>query len=370
MKYSWDMDNIKYHKKQYEKALRYSRKLTKEDKDIFRRGIRDFESMENLYKYHELFIFTGKQKYVDRDKMLPKDMLDDYCSVPRFIRDILMDALKGFRNSEIVSDFVDVPRQYFSDEELVEMSLDFCKWLPKKEYQKYFGHFLNESNHLLYFDYFENLDFLGFTFPFFYPSYKPYFLVNRQDTIEDFATLNHEMAHGVFSRNYEDGNHLFYLSELEGYFFDFLSYQYLHQTLGKIPLDDLEYNRLVTEYDNFLSFYVESSAISLFRKGFSIDSATILNKAYQHQVAIELNEDILLETLHLNPQDTANYSISFLTSLDLENIYFKDEEYALHLFEKIRTNSEDNLLDNLRKNHITFMDDGYENLKAKVKTFL
>lgn len=370
MKYSWDMGSIAYHKRQYEKALRYSRKLTKEDKDIFRRDIRDLKNMENLYKYHELFSLTAKPKYVDKDKMLSKDMLDNYYAVPRCIRCILMDALKCFRNIEIVSDFIDIPQQYFSDEELVEMSLDFCKWLPRKEYQKYFEYFLNETSHLLYFDYFENVDFLGFTFPFHYPGYKPYFLVNRQDTIEDFATLNHEIAHGIFLRNREDENRLSYLSELEGYFFDFLSYQYLHQTLGKVPLNDLEYNRLLTEYNDILSFYIKSSAISLFRKGLSINSATIIKKAYQNQFAIELNEDVLLETLQISPQDTANYRISFLTNLDLENIYFQDAEYAFYLFEKIRTNSHDNLLDNLRKNHITFMDDGYENLKAKVKTLL
>ena len=53
-------------------------------------------------------------------------------------------------------------------------------------------------------------------------------------------------------------------------------------------------------------------------------------------------------------------------SLDLENIFDKDPEYAFFLFEKIRINKTVPFFDNLRKNEITFFEDDYKNLKEKI----
>ena len=73
-------------------------------------------------------------------------------------------------------------------------------------------------------------------------------------------------------------------------------------------------------------------------------------------------------TLQENPRNIARYAFSYLTSLDLEMIYNQDREYAFYLLKNIRKNKTENIFGNLRENQITFMDDGYNNWKKKIKT--
>lgn len=67
-------------------------------------------------------------------------------------------------------------------------------------------------------------------------------------------------------------------------------------------------------------------------------------------------------------EDILTYSLSYLASLDLMEIYKKDPEFAFYLLERIRfVRKKSDVLKVFRKNHITFMDDGFENLKKYVK---
>jgi len=89
----------------------------------------------------------------------------------------------------------------------------------------------------------------------------------------------------------------------------------------------------------------------------------------QDELKMYLDESILMESLQGNPQEEAKYTLSYLTSLDLEKIYESDPEYAFYLMKKIRNNKTENIFGNLKENGITFMSDGYQNLKRKVKSF-
>lgn len=371
MEYSWDINKIRNHKLQYKKASKEICGLTKDEKVSIKENIAYFEEMEAIYYHQDFYSFPYKRvKYVDKNHFMPITTFRDYYTISRFIRHTLMDAAKCFKDMENTHVPVAIPEHIFSNEELVEMSMDFFRLLPKK-YQQEFNFYTNPHRHLLQFNTHYSDDVKGLTFPFYYPTYRPYFLINKKGDIDDFCTLNHELAHGIFYQN--SGTLLdsdsYFLFELEGYFFDFLSFQYLKNIYDEPVVHELEYRQLLSEYDDFISFYLISYATFLSREKIPIDLSRVQRRALCDDFSINLNENILLQTLAVEPLKIAKYGLSFLTSLDLENIYLEDPEYAFSLFEKIRMNPSYELLDDLRKNNITFMDDGYQNLKNKIKTF-
>lgn len=80
------------------------------------------------------------------------------------------------------------------------------------------------------------------------------------------------------------------------------------------------------------------------------------------------SEEQLKLCLSSNYAETINYSLAYLAGLDLYKIYKNDPELAIYLLQNIRyAKEEQNVIQLLRRNHITFMNDGYQNLKDHVK---
>lgn len=160
----------------------------------------------------------------------------------------------------------------------------------------------------------------------------------------------------------------FYLTELEGCFFDFLSLEYLKGREQQPVLIELEYGRIIGRLNNLIDFYFTNSAIKIYNKKGRVSLEAIHRRIMQDELITQLNQDILIASLQESPFENAKYAISYLTSLDLENIYMTDPEYAFYLMKRIRNNKTENIFKNMRENGITFMDDGYKNFKKKVKT--
>ena len=121
--------------------------------------------------------------------------------------------------------------------------------------------------------------------------------------------------------------------------------------------------------NNLSDFYLTDSAVTLYDKRGKIMIEPIQKRIMQDELTMYLDESVLMNSLQENPQDDARYAFSYLTSLDLEKIYEYDKEYAFYLLKRIRKNKTENIFANLKENGITFMNDGYENLKTKVKSF-
>ena len=115
--------------------------------------------------------------------------------------------------------------------------------------------------------------------------------------------------------------------------------------------------------------YVFQLSIQLIENKKEITGDSIQRLLKRNKLTIIANDDILEQSLLEDPMVTANSSLSYLTSLDLEAIYEQDPEYAFYLLEGIRNNKTNDIFSNLRENKITFMDDGYQNLQKKMKTF-
>lgn len=369
MKYQWSLERIQKHKKYYKSLLKY---LKNEECLKLKECISYFEDMENIIKTGcQCPISIPHPQYKDKEKVLPLNTYDDFKMVHPKVRRTMIEAMQSLAHIEDTYDSIELPTIKLTDEELVEMALEFARWVPDKTYKKQIEKYIRSQNHLLQFATPLDEEEMGLTYPFYYPKYRPYFLINRLNTIEDFATLNHELAHGVFyvTDTFTNEYNHYYLTELEGNFFDFLSYEYLKEQEESSVLSELEYGRMVGRINNLIDFYLIDSSITLYDKKGRVTIEPIHKRIMQDELTMYLDESILFDSLQENPQEDARYGFSYLTSLDLEKTYDNDREYAFYLLKRIRRNKTENIFGNLEENGITFMKDGYENLKIKVKNF-
>lgn len=248
----------------------------------------------------------------------------------------------------------------------------FINLIPNQKYLKYFRMFTNPENHLLRFINGSDYDYFGLTRPFYYPNYRAYFSISREHTIEDFETLNHEIAHGIcFQKdNYKTLNSKhYYLTELEGHFFNYLSHQYWIEKIDNAFINEMDYYGFITYYNQICELYLMDYAIFLATRKKKIEITEVEKKILRDELSISIDEGKLISALQESPKVNTLYSLSYLASLDLESIYEQDPEYAFYLFERIRNNKTNDIFSNLRENGITFMDDGYQNLQKKIKSF-
>lgn len=126
---------------------------------------------------------------------------------------------------------------------------------------------------------------------------------------------------------------------------------------------------MIGRINNLIDFYLTDSAVTLYDKKGRVAIEHIHKRVMQDELIMYLDESILFDSLQENPQEDARHGFSYLASLDLEKIYNTDKEYAFYLLKRIRRNKTENIFGNLEKNGVTFMNDGYENLKIKVKSF-
>lgn len=370
MEYSWDITTIKKHKKYYEHLLRTTKE--EENRLSIKEKISDLEEMKQIIiKSDSKLPRRNKIRYADKEKRLPLNIMNDFFYVHPKIEKVMIDSTKCLSDMIDTYDNINLPQNNLNDEELVEIAMDFASWIPDPKYKKAVETYLNKERHLLHFIRTEDKEEIGLTYLFYHPHYIPYFLIKKQNTIEDASTLNHELSHGVFYQSdYHTtpySNH-YYLTELEGSFFDFLSLEYLKEREEKSIIEELEYESVITACNNFLDFYLIDSSIKQYAKTQRISLEGIQKSFLKEGVEYSLNDEILNMTLQENPRNIARYAFSYLTSLDLEMIYNQDREYAFYLLKNIRKNKTENIFGNLRENQITFMDDGYNNWKKKIKT--
>ena len=369
MKYQWSLEEIQKHKRYYKSLLKNSET---EKRAKLKEYISYFEEMESIIKTgYQCPISINHPKYKDREKRLPQNTYNDFKCVHPRVQKIMIEATKSLARIEDTYNNIELPTINLTEEELVEMALEFASWVPDKNYIREVEKYIQKEKHLLQFAQPLDKEEMGLTYFFYYPKYRPYFLINRLNTIEDFATLNHELAHGVFyssDTSINNSNH-YYLTELEGSFFDFLSYEYLKGKEESSIITELEYGRTVGRINNLSDFYLTDSAVTLYDKRGKIMIEPIQKRIMQDELTMYLDESVLMNSLQENPQDDARYAFSYLTSLDLEKIYEYDKEYAFYLLKRIRKNKTENIFANIKENGITFMNDGYENLKTKVKSF-
>lgn len=375
MEYNWDKKKIETLKKEYIILKRHTNGLTKEDKIAINNKLKFIKEMLDILcpSKEKIFSFSLPTKYMDKTKYLPKYTWKDYQEIPEYICNWIVNSIQALQNYEDLVDKQNLSNFLLSDKELVELSHDFFRWLPNKNYVQKAEKYMDKKENLLRI---QNASFnsnFGTTYPFSYPLYIPYFLINRENTINDFCTLNHEIAHGIFYAS-DNGislasNHQ-YLLELEGNFFDFLSLEFLKEKeiVSKEVTHKLDFNEFLEMLDSsVVDFYFQYLGISLYSKHKRISMTDISQNLLNQQIPFYINETLLLFYLQEDSKELARCAISFLTSLDLEKLYTQDRDFAFHEFEAIRYNKTNDLEKNLTNHGITFMQDGYQNLQEKIR---
>lgn len=379
MEYNWSIEKIRKHKQQIQYLLRTTEGLTKEDVEIIKENLKHLDYLEQiLLPTNKKFTFPSVPKYMDKTHFILKSTYQEYQDIPLEIKKVILKTIQKFSNLDITYSDHELTNFNLSNQELVELSYEFFKWLPtkNKEYEKLFLRYTNPNNHLLHFMNHSisssvNSEIIGSSSYFYFPVYRPYIAVTREYNNNDLCTLNHEIAHGIFYRmdnNKTLNSYHFFLTELEGFFFDFLTIQFLKEK-GILNKDivQLEYDIFSTQYLNFIKFYLTDRAIKLFESYKKVSIIPIQKDIYKNDLPIIIDETDLIAALQENPKNNARYLLSYFTNLDLEEIYYFDPEYAFYLFEGIRNFKTNNIFQNLTEHGITFMEDNYKNLQKKIK---
>lgn len=373
MEYNWDKSKIETLKKEYINLSRNTEGLLEEDLVEIKDKLSMIQEMEDIYHEKDIFSFDDCPTYVDKTEFLPESTLADFEKIPNIIKKWVRNSVYIFQNFRMAAENLNVPELNLTNEELIAMSHDFFKWLPNKKYVSLVDKYLSKEEGILRIQNNETLHYyVGSTYPFYFPYYQPFYLIERENTINDFCTLNHEIAHGIYvssDTNLSLNNHSQYLFELEGYHFDFLSRMFLKEKniVSSKTLKILEYYEFLSAVETSTSFYVLSLAIVLFNSQKEIRIEEVNQQLIKNLFPLQIDEDTLCEYLLEDPQDLVTYTLSFLANLDLEKLYHLDKEFSFHEFEAIRYNKTNNLEKNLTDHGITFIQDGYQNLQEKVK---
>ncbi len=370
MEYAWNYKKLEKLKKETYDLLRKTQGLTKEEKETIKIIIQYIKDLEEVIKPKRKIVLPERIKYLDKQKLLSQITYEEYDSIPYFIKEIILKATYCLKDLQDTYQGIELPKVNISPKGLVELCHDFYEWLPNKNYIKEVDHYLNPKNNLIQFIPKTSDPLMGETTFFYYPTYQPYFLIERENTINDLITLNHEIAHGIFKKldttKDTNGNH-FYLMELEGSFFDFLTIEYLKEILPMDQIKQLEYQNFITSFESFSEFFMTDSAIKLLEKKKEISIIPIQKRILKLDLPFYLDESILIASLEENPANLAKYLFSYLTSLDLQEIYQNDPEQALKKLETIRNNKTNNIYQNLESNQINFIGEK-ENYKPLQKT--
>ena len=256
----------------------------------------------------------------------------------------------------------------------MEWILSFFVTMTNKEMQntavKIFNpnnHILNISNHsksnvrgILSTDYFNNKKYIG--------------LCRNNDTL-DLSNMIHEMFHYIFtdvrSFNLNSGKNYWITTEIESKFGNLLFAEYfssLKKTNENINLNVFREYELALYKDMIEILYIRDSIIGSLSNKKKI-RFNKLNKMLEGYHSYQFtNSEQLIPYFQEEEKELMVYSLGYLVALDLLNIYKKDREFAFYLLKNIKYNiSEDNILSLLNRNHITFMEDDYANLKKYIK---
>ncbi len=370
MKYNWDLKKINTLKQKHIELLRKTNGLTKEEKKGIKEQIEKLKQMENTLNPTFSLPNLKNTKYVDKEKMLSQNALQNYLEIPPKIRQTILKALPIIKNFS--ENNINLPKRNITNQELIELSHDFYQWLPKSFLQLFLA-FTNPNNHLIQFTNLNTADtLLGETYFFYYPYYTPFFKVAREKTIKDFLTLNHEIAHGIFyafENNLSINTNHYYALELEGSYFDFLSLEFLKEN-NMISMQEkkaLEYFHISTIVESFELFYLNYLKVLCYKNSKQITLEAIFQKSLEQGLSDFINPtDIYLD---IDAKSEAKYIISFLIQLDLAKKYNENPSTAFQNFLNVRENKKEELLQVLLDNQITFTQDGYQNLQRKIKNF-
>lgn len=297
--------------------------------------------------------YFNKKMYFSRYTL--EYILDDYlkCSI--------LNSVNCLKDVLINEETFILPEMDISNENLIELAKDFFKFIPNQTHYDKILKVLDSSNKRIRIqDYYG-----GFSCIFLidHPYSKSFILLERDNSLNDLLSLNHECAHSLFIPLHTP---YIYLHELEGVFFETLTLEFLKNKISTQHYEKLKYNCYFENIANLFAFYIHNVALNLkdSKKAFSVKN---FNQEFlKDEISLLLSKNDLIDVLNVSTTNCCCYAFSLLVCLDLKNLIEQDLEKAYYEFEAIRTNKDEDLFTNLKKHSITFFYDGYENLQKEV----
>ena len=329
----------------YNNMLIFARKK-KENNEIFDDKFQGLSTMDLIYEV--------RHSYIEKNLSILDTLLQAYTTVnENYIDDDNLDKKMICDNNQIIN-----------------ITKDYFKKMTPDDINKQFLNEINTNNNFLNFNYAKDYgDYGGVTI--FDPILnKKYVSVSRANYLFDLVTLPHEMFHYLFNDTNVSafGNYnTYYLTEVEGSFSNILFSEYFKE--------NSEYKKLffIKRFINNFQGEMDDLAIRNQLLDSIKNNKTIrLNKMNKFMCYYNINKfektEEINEYLETPQEIIMKYALSYLTALDLYYIYLNDRDFAFYLLKNIKfVKEEDDIINLLRRNHITFMDDGYENYKKYVK---
>lgn len=374
MRYQWDLQDIKNKLKILTEQYRLERNQAKKDELLeFISFYQDILSLSIKKKDEKNNLLDVSIEYTNFNDFIQSQILD-YKSNSIDCLNLVLQSYLPFRKLYQTSfSLRDIPI-VASNDKVVEITRDFMrKYIPKPLLKNWDFLFPLENcttSNVLQICYSRvQSSYGGITM--IDPRFKQkYIYIARKNNLLDLGILPHESLHylilDVDDCTIENYN-TWYLQEVEGSFADILFGDYFYH-------NSIEFRNYFNQYrlqmhDSEISDLVINNAFidSLTEKGrFRMNK---LNKALEiYEIMPFQSKEELMDYMTVPMDINMKYSLGFLVAIDLFYIYQKDPEFSFYLLKNIRfLKEENNIAKLLRQNHITFMDDGYENLKKYVK---
>lgn len=368
MKYKWDLNELRNNQKTLENLYN-----SVED-DLKKQEILAFI---NLYKSMIDLVIKKEKKenYLLNDdieetniKDLIENQIYEYQTTDISLLNSIIQSYIPFKSVHPIDfELREIP-VITTNEEIITITKDFFHKMTPPYIEKNFLSILNSKG--IHFDYSkENNGYSGITLLDTILKNK-YIYILRNNLLIDLVTLPHESFHNImldYKHDIATNFNTYYTFEIEGGFANILFGDYFYKNA-------IQHKNFFNEYfveifnSNLTSIVVRNSFLeSVTEKNhFRLNKFNKMISTYGIETFSEESEilDFMITPLDIDMK----YSLAFLTAIDLYYIYQKDPDLAFYLLKNIRyITHENDVLGLLRRNHITFMDDDYKNLKQYIK---
>ena len=366
MKYTWDLEKLRYRKKLLEEIARHT-----DDENT------KYNALEQVDIYSDM-MKTAKKKSNSMDELdstlndLTFDQLVDEVMAsysPRNLKYIDLLLQSFFKIKDYNSKKEDDTTLVSTNDELVDLALDFFDKKTPSYVKKEFINILNQKD-IINISYTKSdTIYAGYTLYDYFLN-KKYIFVGRSNKLYDLGILPHEAFHYIF----RDKNvglvglyDTYYLTEVEGMFANILFGEYFKENTS--PSNTYFEDYSLSLFKNNISDLVTRNTVLDSLKTNKKIRLSKLNKYLGYfEVLPFITQDELIPYLTMPEEDVIKYALSYLTALDLYYIYKKDPEEAFYLLSCITYMKQTNeIIILLKNNDITFMKDDFKNLKKYVK---
>ena len=320
------------------------------------KGIAVFDDNLCDYELNDL-INDFSETYDDKDlKSILKIILISYCITCDYLVYKKQDSIPIRENNE----------------RIVEVAIDFFDKMTPAYIKKEFNKIIDDRNNVLDISYSRSVsDYAGIVL--IEPIFKNRFiLIKRSNLLRDYNILPHEAFHYIFIKDTSVNRHSFnsyFLAELEGSLADMLFAKYYEEysDTNKLYFSTSFINGVISTIEDLV---IRNALFASLKDNGNI-RMNKLNKllALYSFIPFEKKEEIN-EYLEIPQEIQMKYSLSHLAAFDLFNIYNKDPDKCFYLLKNIKYNIQENdIIQLLRNNEITFMDDECENMKKYMINF-